>query len=155
MHIIDNFWTYCGHINWIGYTDLMKSPRCVIPVRAGTGESPLWSAADRCLYWVDIDAPALHRFDASTGTDDSWTMPEAISCIALASSGGLVAAMRSGIYWLDEADLVARAASVRRRLVEAAQYDTSRLRFNDGKVDAAGRLWVGTISDAREPEAGL
>ena len=40
-------------------------------------------------------------------------------------------------------------------LVAPPPYDRGRLRFNDGKVDPAGRLWIGSISDAREPEAAL
>ena len=40
-------------------------------------------------------------------------------------------------------------------LLAQPPYDPARQRFNDGKVDPAGRFWVGSISDAREPEAAL
>jgi len=36
------------------------------------------------------------------------------------------------------------------RLVDAP-YDTGPLRFNDGKADAQGRFWCGTICEPREP----
>ncbi len=36
-----------------------------------------------------------------------------------------------------------------------APYDPKTERFNDGKADAQGRLWVGTIHEQREPKAAL
>ena len=35
----------------------------LIDTPLGTGEGPLWSAAEQALYFVDIEAPALFRFD--------------------------------------------------------------------------------------------
>ncbi len=40
-----------------------------------------------------------------------------------------------------------------RRLIDAP-YDPSRIRFNDGRCDAAGRLWIGTLSDDRSQALG-
>ena len=40
---------------------------CVLDARAKLGECPTWSVAEQALYWVDIDAPALNRYDPSTG----------------------------------------------------------------------------------------
>ena len=31
------------------------------------GESPVWSAGEGCLYWVDAIAGLLHRLDAESG----------------------------------------------------------------------------------------
>jgi sugar lactone lactonase YvrE len=42
----------------------------------------------------------------------------------------------------------------RRRLADAP-YDPKRQRFNDGKADPQGRFWVGTLDDARQPDAAL
>lgn len=55
--------------------------------------------------------------------------------------------MRTGIAILDtiKADL---------NFLIAAPYDVSRIRFNDGRCDAAGRLWVGTLSDDRSQALG-
>ena len=27
------------------------------------GENPLWNGKDQCLYWTDIDAGTIHRFN--------------------------------------------------------------------------------------------
>ena len=42
---------------------------CVLDVKASLGECPVWSVSDQALYWVDINAPALNRFDPATGAE--------------------------------------------------------------------------------------
>src|SRR5437773_6573547 len=76
---------------------------CVLDIKASLGECPVWSAAEQVLYWVDINAPSLNRFDPRIGTNTAWPMPESIGSFALRSSGGFVAALRGGV-WLVSAD---------------------------------------------------
>ena len=57
--------------------------RCVLDVKASLGECPVWSAAEQVLYWVDINAPSLNRFDPATGAQRVMPMPESIGCFAL------------------------------------------------------------------------
>ena len=53
-----------------------ESPfRCVLDVKAKLGESPTWSAAEQALWFVDITAPSLHRFDPATGAHAVMPMP--------------------------------------------------------------------------------
>jgi sugar lactone lactonase YvrE len=117
--------------------------RCVLDAKASLGECPVWSVTDQALYWVDINAPALHRFDPATGRDTAMSMPESIGCVALRAGGGFVVALRSGI-WLAEAD--GRLA----RKVAAAPYDPAHHRFNDGRCDAQGRLFAGYMNERRD-----
>ncbi len=56
--------------------------------------------------------------------------------------------MRDGLFRFDP-------TSGERTRLAAAPYDPQRQRFNDGKADALGRLWVGTIDEPREPQAAL
>jgi sugar lactone lactonase YvrE len=56
----------------------------------------------------------------------------------------LLLAMRDGLWRFDPASGV-------RTLLSAPPYDPSRERFNDGKADAQGRFWVGTIYEPRDP----
>ena len=74
-------------------------------------------------------------------------MPETISSLALRDSGGLVAAMRSGFCFvdLDRAE-VHEIADPERHLPGN--------RFNDGKCDARGRFWAGTMQDAEQEACG-
>ncbi|CDG81940.1 SMP-30/gluconolactonase/LRE family protein [Janthinobacterium agaricidamnosum] len=110
------------------------------------GESPLWLAKEAALYWVDIDGKAVHRLDTKNGKHQQWTMPSEPSALARHSGGGLVVALRSGFARLD-------TATGNLTPLTDAPYDTATTRFNDGKVDPAGRFWVGTIYEPRSQPA--
>jgi sugar lactone lactonase YvrE len=117
--------------------------RCVLDARASLGECAIWSAREARLCWVDINAPAFHRFDPVTGHDEAVQMPASIGCFALRKRGGYVAALRDGIWLLDG------GGRPERRMI-AAPYDTSAFRFNDGRCDPRGRLLVGTMNERKD-----
>ncbi len=110
------------------------------------GESPFWHPQEQMLYWVDIPGKKVHRLKpcADTGTRDvqSWDLPQEPGCIAPARRGGLVLALREGVY---------RALHWGGTLekIVPAPFDTTTTRFNDGKCDALGRLWAGTVYEPR------
>ena len=62
------------------------------------GESPFWHPLERTLYWSDIPGRRLRRYHVPSGRIDTWTMPSEAGCIAPALKGGLVLALRDGIY---------------------------------------------------------
>jgi sugar lactone lactonase YvrE len=119
---------------------------CLLDGKFDLAESPAWSAAEQRLWFVDINAPALHRLDPATLKLETWSMPAAIGCIALAAGGGVIAARRDGIWRLDPA----RGADA---LLAASPLDAAR--FNDGRCDRQGRFWTGGMTDMREPETAL
>ena len=63
--------------------------------------------------------------------------------------GGLLLALRSGFVCFDP------ATGKTEPLIVELPYDPKTERFNDGKAEAQGRLWVGTIHEPREPKAAL
>ena len=120
----------------------LGSHRCLL------GESPLWHPVEQRLYAVDIPGRQLLRWREGADAPDAWPLDAEPGCIAARASGGLLIARRDGLWSFDP-------ATGAHALVCPPPYDPARLRFNDGKVDPAGRLWVGTLSDAREPESVL
>ena len=54
----------------------------LVDARHGTGESPVWHVGEQALYWVDIPARALWRWDSASGQLSSWLAPEMLACIA-------------------------------------------------------------------------
>ncbi|MBV8603267.1 MAG: SMP-30/gluconolactonase/LRE family protein [Pelomonas sp.] len=114
------------------------------------GESPLWDAAAGCLYHVDIPGKELRRLDPASGALARWPLPDEPGCIALIEGDptGLLVAGRAGLARFD-------TASGALTPLAPPPFDPARQRFNDGKPDAAGRFWVGTIDDARAPDAAL
>jgi sugar lactone lactonase YvrE len=132
----------------------MRSPvteasalRCALDVRASLGECPVWSAAEQALYWCDINAPSLNRFDPATGGNRVMPMPSSIGCFALRKRGGFVVALRDGI-WLAQPD-----GKLERKVV-AAPYDPAHHRFNDGRCDPQGRFFAGTMNEKRDAPSG-
>jgi sugar lactone lactonase YvrE len=108
------------------------------------GESPLWMPEEQALYWVDIEGFAVHRL--RSGEHTSWKMASEPSTLARNAGGGLVVAMRTGFALLD-------TERGKLRDIAPSPFDRSTTRFNDGKVDAAGRFWVGTIYEPRDKQA--
>lgn len=118
---------------------------CAVP--SELGECPVWDTASGRLLWVDIANRRIHRLDPRTGPLESWDVPEEPGCIGLTAAGhpgedALVVALRSGFHHLD---LAARAL----KRLSPPLFDTASYRFNDGKVDAAGRFWAGAMFEPR------
>jgi sugar lactone lactonase YvrE len=110
------------------------------------GECPLWHAEEAALYWVDIEGFSVHRLDPASGEHRAWRMDSEPSALARHADGGLLVALRSGFARLDtDSGAVTQIAP--------APYDTATTRFNDGRADAAGRFWVGTIYEPRDQQA--
>ncbi len=110
------------------------------------GESPLWAPEENALYWVDIDGLAVHRLITGSGAHTSWSMATEPSSLARHAAGGLVVATRAGFVHLDTATGAVTD-------IAKSPFDQSKARFNDGKPDAAGRFWVGTIYEPRDKPA--
>ena len=110
-------------------------------LRSRIGESPLWSAVEQALWWVDIEGCALHRLDPASGAVASWTAPERLACIGLHEAGGFVAGLETGVFHLRPRE---RGALEAVRLAAVA-HPRPAMRFNDGRCDRAGRFWAATM----------
>ena len=108
------------------------------------GESPVWHPDEQALWWCDIPGKALHRWHAASGQHQQWAFPSEPACCAPLLGGDWLLAMRDGLWRFHPAN------GQRTRLAEPP-YESAHERFNDGKADALGRLWVGTIYEPREP----
>lgn len=108
------------------------------------GESPLWHPTEAALYWCDIAGRCVNRW--KDGVHDAWRVDSEPACCAPLLTGGLLLAMRSGLWRFDT------ASGTCTRLAEPP-YDPAVQRFNDGKADPQGRFWVGTIHEPRDRAA--
>ncbi len=123
---------------------------CITDVRASLGESPVWSESEGVVYWIDILEKHLHRTDPSTRETTTWSLPSHPGMIALREAGGLVIALQDGLYSFDQ-------SSAHLECLAPLEADIPDNRPNDGKVDADGRLWLGTMNlkDASKPTGNL
>jgi L-arabinonolactonase len=101
------------------------------------GEGPLWDVAEKALYWIDSNAPAIYRLDPMTNDIKSWKMPKQIGSFALRAKGGAVLALSDGFYLFDFTSGDAKQIGN-----PVAKPGTN---FNDGKTDARGRFIAGTL----------
>lgn len=124
-------------------------PRPVAPSPAGIksvaatqdliGEDPKWSVRDQQLHWVDICGPAIHRFDPRRGALVTIRTQEMVTSLAL-TEGGIVAASQSGLLHIDGST----GETIRVLGHPEAHLRTNR--FNTGKCDRRGRLWISTMA---------
>ncbi|MBP2320153.1 sugar lactone lactonase YvrE [Kibdelosporangium banguiense] len=106
-----------------------------VQATASLGEGPTWDARSGTLIWVDILAPEIHRWNPSTGVNETSTAPQHVGAAKPRAGGGLVVNLRDGVAIVD-------SAGEYRWLVYWAR---DNVRGNDAGVDAAGRLWAGTM----------
>jgi L-arabinonolactonase len=111
--------------------------------RAMLGESPVWSVQAQALWWVDIDACMVRRYDPSTDTHEVRTVPHPPGCVGLTADPDVVViAMGTGLHRLQWS-----TGAVTPLLdIDLA---SPQVRFNDGRADPRGRLWVGTLDKQR------
>lgn len=119
--------------------------KLVLDAKATLGEGALWHPDEQKLYWVDIEGRILHIYDPATGEDRELPTGEKVGTVVPVAGGGALVALQNGIHKIDT-----RTGEL--TFVVNAEKDPG-IRYNDGKCDPAGRLWVGTM--AGENEAAL
>ncbi len=118
------------------------------------GESPVWDTRLQALWWVDVEAGRLQRWTAATARHETWTLPERVGCMALTEDGRVIAAMESGVAALTPGPAGVLGLAWLARITHPAP----GMRFNDGRCDPQGRLWVGTMvmdGSLASPQGGL
>jgi sugar lactone lactonase YvrE len=113
---------------------------CVCPIAARLGEGPLWSARERAVWFVDIKGRCIHRYDESARTTQTWQAPQDVGFIVAASRERFICGLKSGLHLF-------APENGGFQLIAKVDQDRPRNRLNDAHVDAAGRLWFGTMDD--------
>ena len=126
------------------------SLRVAVDVQDGLGESVLWHAAERALYWIDFYGAALHRWDPANGARRDWKIPDCkhvCSSVPLAD-GRVLLALDDGLYAFDP-------ATGRTKFVADPNGGRAGIGYNDSKVDRAGNYWIGTYDAAERAPRGV
>ena len=106
------------------------------------GESPLWCDQTECLLWIDIDRALLHRVHFASGRRDRFGFAaRSLGSLALRPGAGqVVLALEASLYTFD-------LGAGRLEKLADVEPATSNTRLNDGRCDASGHLWVGTMDN--------
>ncbi len=110
----------------------------LLDCRSNLGEGPMWHESSQSLYWVDINAGSIHRYDPQTEILTIHPVGDQVGALAPCRSGGLILAMRKAIARYTP------GGDQPQYLLEVEK-DLPDNRFNDGKCDPAGRFWAGTL----------
>lgn len=104
------------------------------------GETPLWCDRSRKLWWIDIDGRLHQSFDPATGKHQvfSWDC-QFLGSQALTADGAHLLAQDLSL------DRCASGGAPPSQVCEVESGLDNRL--NDGRVDARGRLWIGTMDN--------
>lgn len=124
----------------------MAEPVCVAPTGDWTGEGAVWHDREGALYWVDISRFLIHRLDPASAAVRTWFFDEPVTAIGLTTRDDtlIVATGSKVILWQPGNDARADFANPHR--------NWPKERFNDGRPDPAGNLWLGTMQNNVGPK---
>lgn len=124
-------------MNW----QALQLPACSL------AESPRYAHGK--WAWVDISQRKLYRlnqrdvFNSRPSDLHTLDLPDEIGCVLpTAQAETWVLLGRQGAWLLENNSLTLKLA---------APFDSAKHRFNDGRADPAGRIWISTLVDARSP----
>jgi sugar lactone lactonase YvrE len=126
----------------------MKTKKAVLlyEIPAQLGEGAFWNHETGILYWVDIEGKQLHLFDPQNKKDRSFPTPSRIGTVVPQNKDIAIVALEDGIYKLNT-----KNGSL--ELLSDVEAKVTENRFNDGKCDPNGNLWVGSM-DLEQKKAG-
>ena len=111
--------------------ELVLNTKCVI------GEGPSWDERTQTIYFIDLLGNEIFSYDGRE--TKRMRLDENIGTAVVREKGGLMAATLTGYHAVDFPD----GESV--KLIDPEE-NRENSRFNDGKCDAKGRFWAGTMS---------
>ncbi|HJW10514.1 MAG TPA: SMP-30/gluconolactonase/LRE family protein, partial [Albitalea sp.] len=79
----------------------MRDVQVAVASPSRLGESPLWHPREQVLYWCDIPGRRLNRFEPRSGSLVHWEFESEPASCAPHLAGGLVIAMRDGLWRFD------------------------------------------------------
>lgn len=124
-----------------------SDPVSIWQLGAPLGEGPVWVERDAALWFVDIKGHRIHRLDPASDDRSSWGAPDQVGFVIPCETGGFIAGLKTGLARFDPTD------GSFTPLIDP-EPDLPNNRLNDATVDAAGRLWFGTMDDAEEAATG-
>ncbi|MBL4642897.1 MAG: SMP-30/gluconolactonase/LRE family protein [Flavobacteriaceae bacterium] len=103
------------------------------------GEGAFWNYKTKELYWIDIEQQQVHVFNPKTKKNKTIQMPSKIGTVVPSETAGMaVVALSDGIY-------TENMTTQQLELLSDVESEIVANRFNDGKCDPNGNLWVGSM----------
>ena len=121
----------------------MDSVNVLVDSSCLLGESPLWHPDERCLYWLDILAGKLFRYDPAKGESETCYEGDPIGGMTLQENGDLLLFMaRGAVATWHEGKLT--------QIIKEIP-DERETRFNDVIAAPDGSIFCGTMPTDSRP----
>ncbi|MFC4721157.1 SMP-30/gluconolactonase/LRE family protein [Geojedonia litorea] len=113
-------------------------------IKAQLGEGAFWNHQTQEFYWIDIEAKQLHIYNPKTKTNRTLETPSRIGTVVPIDTISALVALEDGIYKMN-------ITTGETTLLSDVEQNIPTNRFNDGKCDPSGRLWVGSMGLKQRP----
>lgn len=111
------------------------------------GEGPLYKENENSLYWSDIKDKRIYKYDLNSKTLEHFQFKKTIGSFVFTSENKLLATTNEGYEYLDlETKEISPLINPEEELINN--------RFNDGKCDAKGRYFAGSMDNNEEKITG-
>lgn len=105
---------------------------------AALGEGPVWLPETESVLFVDIEGRKVRNVSLRSGSSQTWHMSSAVGMAAPAGAAKLILALEHALVAFNH-------ETGWRQVLADVETDKPDNRCNDGKCDALGRLWFGTM----------
>ena len=116
-------------------------PQIVADYKCNTGENPIWNIFDRKIYWTDIPAGRIFRYDPKTNDSEICYEGAVVGGFTIQADGALLLFGERGNIrlWKNHTETT---------IIDeiAEEIDT---RFNDVIADPIGRVFCGTMPSSK------
>lgn len=102
------------------------------------GEGCLWDEERNEIHFVDIEGFKIYSYSLDSKNLKEYYIGDYVGCIVLDRKGRLIAAVRNKLLRVD----LRNSSEETVLTIDQPEY----VRFNDGKCDKYGNLWVGTMA---------
>jgi len=114
-----------------------------ISVKNILGENVLWHTEMSAIYWLDIEAACLFRYQIFTHKIEKFSLPYRMASFAFSNKKDhIIAAFEHGIAEYN-------IESTKIHWIFKNNKPVQGNRFNDGRSDHQGRFWAGTMVEQR------
>jgi len=113
-------------------------PEIVVDRACRVGENPMWHPDEQCVYWVDIPAARIFRYDPSSAQTAEWEVDKPVGGFTIQADGALLLFMADGTVrtWYH---------GQTNTIIDELPEERGN-RFNDVIADPEGRVFCGTMS---------
>jgi sugar lactone lactonase YvrE len=120
---------------------MTEQARLIVDCQCATGEGVLWHHLRQEVFWFDIPGKKLYSAKPDGSGVKARALDRMASAAGIIARDALVIAAQGGIYRYD-------LATDSKTLLAELEADLPGNRSNDGRVNHAGGLWIGTMQHA-------